>query len=679
LGRLAIAPLPPAPSFLIGQRQKYEGVIIGGRSAYTSSTTKETDVIVNKVLCAAIMLTIPASPALFAGKYKNFKVAVYSRAYEVREMGDPNWLLPRWEEISRQVKVDKIYLETHRDLLIVDEKTLLAAKEFFRSRGIETAGGITYTVDERNRFETFCYTNPEHRKKVREILEYTARHFDEVILDDFFFTSCKCDLCIDAKGRLSWTDYRLKLMDEAGRELIMKAARAVNPKVKVVIKYPNWYEHFQGLGFNLETQPKYFDGVYTGTETRDAVRSNQHLQQYHGYLIFRYFENLTPGGNGGGWVDTGGMTSTDRYAEQLAITMFAKAPEITLFDIRQLQRPIRDTDRAAWQGQGTSYDFDEMMQPIRLANGETARPTTVARTAGHTLERVDTFLDKLGTPVGLKSYKPFHSTGEDFLHNYLGMIGIPMDLVPEFPTEEKIVLLTELAKHDAGIVQKIKGQLRAGKEVVITSGLLKALQGKGIEDIVELVHTDRKAVVREFPAGWTGMVTVEPGIVLPQIGYLTNDSWEETSGLAGPIGYPILHSASYSKGTLYVLAVPDNFADFYRLPVPTITGIKQVLTKDMYVRLDAPGQVALFVYDNGTFIVESFRDETVEITIVTDPRFAQLEDILSGEELKGQKQEAQRGWMGSRPEKVLFQTQVKPHSYRVFRGGEAPAELTQGR
>ncbi|HOC87168.1 MAG TPA: hypothetical protein PKM00_10000, partial [Prolixibacteraceae bacterium] len=34
-----------------------------------------------------------------------------------------------------------------------------------------------------------------------------------------------------------------------------------------------------------------------------------------GYNIFRYFENLKPGGNGGGWVDTGGMRYLDRYAE----------------------------------------------------------------------------------------------------------------------------------------------------------------------------------------------------------------------------------------------------------------------------------------------------------------------------------------------------------------------------
>jgi len=100
-------------------------------------------------------------------------------------------------------------------------------------------------------------------------------------------------------------------MTETAAELIIGPAKNVNPDVKMVIKYPNWYEHFQGLGFNLETEPGMFDGIYTGTETRDAVRSNQHLQPYLSYLIFRYFENIKPSGNGGGWVDTGGSRYLD--------------------------------------------------------------------------------------------------------------------------------------------------------------------------------------------------------------------------------------------------------------------------------------------------------------------------------------------------------------------------------
>ncbi len=188
---------------------------------------------------AVLSLTILSPPSYAADNYQNFKVAVYARAYEVRQMGDLNWLEPRWNELARQVRVDKVYLETHRDLILVDEDTITIARKFFESRGIQTAGGITLTVNERNRFETFCYSNPEHRRKVREIVEYTARLFDEVILDDFFFTNCKCELCIKAKGRKSWTQYRLDLLDEAARKLVVNPAKAVNPKVKVVIKYPN--------------------------------------------------------------------------------------------------------------------------------------------------------------------------------------------------------------------------------------------------------------------------------------------------------------------------------------------------------------------------------------------------------------------------------------------------------
>ena len=162
----------------------------------------------------------------------------------------------------------------------MDQKTFDIAKKFFKDRGIQVAGGITFTISEANRFQTLCYSNPDDRKRAKEIAEYTAKNFDEIILDDFFFTDCKDDGAIKDKGTRSWTNYRLQLMTDAAKNLVIGPAKAVNPKVKVVIKYPNWYEHFQGLGFNLETEPKMFDGIYTGTETRDAVMSAQHLQQY---------------------------------------------------------------------------------------------------------------------------------------------------------------------------------------------------------------------------------------------------------------------------------------------------------------------------------------------------------------------------------------------------------------
>ena len=512
-----------------------------------------------------------------ARAYENFEVAVYCRAYETREMADLNWLDSRWQDITKQVHVDKVYLETHRDLLIVDDDTLNQAKAYFRERGIRMAGGITLTVNERNRFETFCYSNPEHRQKVRQIVEHTARHFDELILDDFYFTSCKCHLCIAAKGQKSWTRYRLDLLAEAAQSLVIRPAKAVNPRVKVVIKYPNWYEHFQGLGFDLEREPALFDGLYTGTETRDPS-GNQHLQPYLGYLIFRYFENLKPGGNGGGWVDTGGARFMDRYAEQLWLTLFAKAPEITLFDIRQITRPVGPNLRAPWQDEETSFSFDTMMAHIALADGTTFEPKMFARAAGVTFEQVDRFVGKLGEPVGVKSYKPYHSTGEDFLHNYLGMCGVPMDLVPEFPADVNMVFLAETAKFDPDLVSKMKAHLMQGKQVMITSGLLRALQGGRIEEIVEMQVTDRKAVVKDFRAGWGRPVQGEVEMLIPQIQYLTNDSWEEVSALDETNGWPILHSASYGGGTLYVLTIPESFTDLYNLPATVLNRIRQTLS-----------------------------------------------------------------------------------------------------
>jgi hypothetical protein len=168
-----------------------------------------------------------------AGQYQNFAVAVYVRAYEVQKMKDPAWLAENWGVIERQVKVDKVYLETHRDLIIIDPETLTKAKAFFAAKGIQTAGGIALVRDERNRFETFCYSTPEHRAKVQEIVEATARAFDEIILDDFFFTNTKSDDDIKAKGDRSWTQYRLDLLGEVSRNLVLKPARAVNPRVKV--------------------------------------------------------------------------------------------------------------------------------------------------------------------------------------------------------------------------------------------------------------------------------------------------------------------------------------------------------------------------------------------------------------------------------------------------------------
>ena len=69
------------------------------------------------------------------------------------------------------------------------------------------------------------------------------------------------------------------------------------------------------------------------------------------------------------------------------------------------------------------------------------------------------------------------------------MIGIPMELTPEFREDAPIVFLNESAAHDATIVGRMQKQLANGKSVVVTSGLVKALAGKGIETLLDLEVT----------------------------------------------------------------------------------------------------------------------------------------------------------------------------------------------
>ena len=300
----------------------------------------------------------------------------------------------------------------------------------------------------------------------------------------------------------------------------------------------------------------------------------------------------------------------------------------------------------------------------------------IARVAGYSLEQVDAFLGKLGNPIGIASYKPYQSTGEDFLHNYLGMIGIPIELYPEFPTNANVVLLTESAKSDPDIVAKIKKQLVAGKSVVITSGLLRALQGRGIEDIVEVRYTDRKILAHEFIGGFgSGSGTSlggeqDSGILLHEIDFLTNDAWPVVRAIANGNGYPLMLMDRYSKGILYVWTIPDNFADLYRLPPAVTSAIKNYVMRGFPVRVDGPNQVALFAYDNNTFIVESYLPIETDVKVSLTGGFTKLRNLVTGEVINrpetGTAKRSERNRQSWNENRVSFYVHLLPHSYAVF-------------
>lgn len=620
-----------------------------------------------------------ARPACAAQRpYKNFSVAVYIPVTSTRQLANPHTLRRQFRRIWSQVHFNKVYLEVYRDGVFANPATLDRIAAFFRRHGITVDGGITLFAG-RNKYDqynSFDFENAHDIAVCKRAVRMAARHFNTVILDDFTFFNTRTNADIKAKGSQSWTQYRLRKMRWVAKHLILGPAHKVNPHVKVIIKFPNWYEHFQGLGFGLKREAKMFGGIYTGDETRDPVHTAQMLQQYESYLIFRYFHNIRPHADYGGWVDTFGDRYVDRYAEQLWDTLFAKAPEITLFSWPQLAvpEPVTPGNRWAWAADRTSFNWNAMVHSFKAPPGSEAAPGW-ARVAGYALSQVNAFLGKLGKPIGIASYKPFPSSGEDFLQNYLGNIGIPINLMPHFPAHAPVVLLTQEADADPNLVHEIKSRLKGGGDVIITSGLLHALERehRGIKNVAEITYLGQPIAVRHYLGSIAGGTTTSlnvPGeraqrVIFPQIRFFTNDSWPVIQGEAAAHGVPLLLMTGYSHGELYVLNVPSNMGDFYRLPEPVLNALRGYLLSRFPVRINAPAHVALFAYNNHTFVVESYLPRPVTVRIFVHHGAHKLVDLVSGDDVLPAPTVTPSP-LPSEQKQTSFVVRLAPHSYRAF-------------
>jgi hypothetical protein len=631
-----------------------------------------------------------AVPAQAQGHYKSFTVSTYAIQRTVQGLmnGNPD-PAQSWSTLTRNLKIDKIYLEVMRNHTLVDEAGLEQLKKFYEDQGVQVCGGLAYSVSESYGFQGFDYADPENREFAQKAAEMAARHFDEILLDDYYFFNRKTDYDIKAKGNKSWTQYRLEAMRDVTENLIVKPAKAVNPKCRIIIKMANWYDQYAGMGNDTEKVPLIVDGMFSGTESRLWFGQEQHLQPYLSYDIMRFMDNLKPGVNKGGWVDQGGSNPIDRYSEQLLDTVFARCPEMCCFNYGAMIRGgMRGNANRPWADQPTSLNLAEVQKTV--PDGENP---TFADIAAYTLGQVDKVLVNVGKPVGIKTYTPYHATGEEFLHDYLGMIGLPMDIFPHFPSDANMVLLTEQAKWDPDIIRKIRTQLEAGKSVCVTSGFVRAMQGKGIEDICELETTGATVPVRRFTfAGGPGApfrggrgVARREGepdpfeaprdILIPEIKYLnvlTHDAWGDAMGISpGGTTYPVVLSCDYSKGKFYVLTIPNDPADLYALPPTVLSVIRAALGSAEPIRIDsAPAQVALFRYDNNTFIVQNYLPTEAEVTVSVAGTAAQIDDLLTGDSLAPAA--TGRGFGGFRgrgpagPPRTSFTFIVLPHSYMAF-------------
>ena len=523
--------------------------------------------------------------------YQNFNVAVYCPVHNVNSITDEAEFESRFRHLTDHVKIGRAYVECYRGLEWASKEQLLKVKAYFEGKGIAVSGGITTCAGENDQdgFVSLCYSKPEGQEILRKAVALNAEVFDEFIFDDFYFLNCRCKDCVAKKGERSWSEFRLSEKRRITEEIVMKTAKEVNPDVNVIVKFPQWYEVFNETGYDLKMEPSLFDSIYTGTETRNPVYAAQHLPKYLSYFIMRYLESAAPGRNLGGWFDpyecTYNLTS---YLEQAYLTLFAKAREVALFSL------------------GSIIDDPT----FRL----------FAPVVGELFDEVDGYLGQLGNPVGAAAYRPANGRGEDNIHNYLGMCGIPLEPCIDYPEKEKVIFLAEGAADDPMIVSKMKKSMLEGGSVIVTSGFVRKL-GDGFSEFVNVKYSARKAIVSEFADSKNSGVSisgkytgVEP-VLIPQMEYCTNDVWELAAAYGTDNNFPVVLRCSYGDGNISIITIPDDMGDLYHYPVQVLSVIRGLFGKEMPAVLEGPSGIQLFSYDSGHVIVRSDLPYMEDVTL----------------------------------------------------------------
>ena len=336
-----------------------------------------------------------------------------------------------------------------------------------RRRGFEVSGCVTTTgVGKRSTGwkDIACYTDPATQERLQAIFEYAAGLFDEIMIDDFWFTDCQCPQCDAARKAKTvtvgertypvagdtWEDYRCELMVRLSQERLLAAAKRVNPKARLIIKYPQWYDQFHERGYEVLRETADFDRTWVGTETRDYQdRRWGGTPQYEGYFIMRWLGGIGGAKCGGGWYDPYGTTERT-YVEQARQTVLGGARESMLFCYGSLLK-------------GTGPKNVEALRqniPELLAVAEQVGRRQI---------------------VGVAAYKPAnsHPEKEPRVFDFVGMLGLPLAPCHEFPAEAPAAFFSIHALKDPDLPGKLAAFIAAGKPVLLTDGLAKQLCRQG--------------------------------------------------------------------------------------------------------------------------------------------------------------------------------------------------------
>ncbi len=419
----------------------------------------------NHLVCAAVIICILAISS--AGRAQSLwdlaqqnkealRIATLFDARDVQRRLSTDQGIDDAIDWCKKTGVTHAFIESFRDGYTAERQALEHARDRFRAAGFDVSGCVTPTKvgkDSTGWTSIACYTDEPTQKHIQEIFEFTATMFEEIMIDDFWFTDCQCDDCRKARGEKSWADFRCDLMTQVSRDRILKPARAVNPNVKIIIKYPQWYDQFHNRGYEVVRETADFDRIWVGTETRDyADKRWGGTVQYEAYYLMRWLGVIGGAKCGGGWFDPFG-THEARYVEQARQTVLADAKEMLLFCYGALQR---DTGPANVEKLRT--EVPGLFQLAKLVRNQPLR--------------------------GIAAPKPPNSDAynEQYVYDLVGMLGLPLVPTNEIRTDVKAAFLPVHAFKDPQLRKKLSTMLNAGTPVLTTDGLANKISPTFIGD-----------------------------------------------------------------------------------------------------------------------------------------------------------------------------------------------------
>lgn len=532
------------------------------------------------------------------------RVSVYATAGDVLRYLSK---LPDRVTVARaceSLHISRIFLEGRRGDEYAPPTLLTEARDFFETRGIEACGGIA-TVPGASfgtrQNEALGWLNWEDVKTRRDVAEFFTENaplFKDLIVDDFFCTADTSPESARARGSRSWAAYRRDLLVSSVGPLIVRPARAARPTVRLILKFPQWYDRFHLFGYDPPRMMTSFDRIWVGTEVRDPrTRRMGFVQPTEGYMNFRWLASIGGEKVVGAWFDHI-ECSAQNFVDQAYGSVLAGARELTLFRLSDLM-------------EGNPGD-------ALLANRLPELITLEKRIHGQPRD-------------GIAFYKPPGGDTDDnlYLMDYLGMVGLPILPVAQYPESAKVAFLAVQAAADPDISERMRRHLRRGATLVVTPAFVRCAG----PTVARLAGVETGAV--GAPKSATEILIRRQVIALRAPFQL--DAALKTTGSRMLIearideqSIPVLTSQRTGGGRVLVLNTRTfSETDFGRtgewLLAPSELGLPQLpqtladhlrdtVMRPLGIRLHAPSGVSLCLFGNGSCLY-NFLDQPAEVLL----------------------------------------------------------------